>query len=364
MTKIDNVRVSQQADDPEWDAFLASCPTGHHVQTSLWAQVKSELGWEALRIKILRSGEIIAGAQIMVRNLKPFGSIGYVPKGPVFAPGCCDQSGIVLEELLTLVSSNRLQLIAAQPPEQYPELEDQFRLAGFCHSWLELVPTATIQLDLSASKKELLGQMKRQTRQNIKRSEREGIEVRDGRPDDIHTFYKIHQQTSQRQKFSPYPQKYFLKMWDLMAERGNLVNIIAEYEGEVVSSLLIVPFGRTVLAKVLGWSGNYPEKRPNDAVFWGAICWAKDHDYQWFDMEGIHRKGAQAILGGSSLPKEFRNSPDFFKLGFGGNVILLPLAYDYVSNSIINRIYRAVFNSDERKESIHSAIDRIRRRIG
>jgi peptidoglycan pentaglycine glycine transferase (the first glycine) len=356
--------MSSEIEDKSWDDFLAQNHFGHHVQTSLWAQVKSELGWEALRIKILNSGEIIAGAQVLIRNLKPFGSIGYVPKGPVFASGCSDQLDRVLQELVNFAESNGLQLLAVQPPDNYPGLDKDFSSLGFSPSWLELAPTATIHLDLNASKKDLLSQMKRQTRQNIRRSAREGIEVREGGPEDMATFYKIHEETSQRQNFSPYPEKYFQKMWDVLAARGNLVNIVADYEGEVVSSLLIVPFGHTVIAKTLGWSGNYPKKRPNDAVFWGAICWAKDRNYRCFDMEGIHRASAMAVLAGSSLPEEHRRSPDFFKLGYGGQVILLPLAYDYVPNSIINRIYRNVFSSDERKESIHSAVDRIRRRIG
>jgi len=358
------IEISNDIEDKSWDDFLAQNPSGHHVQTSLWAQVKSELGWKALRIKLLNSGEITAGAQILIRNMKPLGSIGYVPKGPVCAPGSSAQFDIVVRELLNLARSKGLRLIAAQAPEHYPGLDNHFRSFDFYQSWLELAPTATIHLDLSTSEKEILSQMKRQTRQNIKRSEREGIEIREGGLDDIYAFYEIHQQTSQRQKFSPYPEKYFIKMWDVMAERGNLVNILAEYKGQVVSSLLIVPFGQTVVAKVLGWSGNHPKKRANDAAFWGAICWAKDHNYQYFDMEGIHRKSALAVLEGSSLPEERRKSPDFFKLGYGGQVILMPMAYDYVPNPIINSIYRIVFGSDERKESLHSAIDRIRRRIG
>jgi len=356
--------ISQDSEDPSWDEFLSNNPSGHHVQTSFWAKVKSELGWKALRIKILQSGKITAGAQIMVRGLKPFGGIGYVPKGPVFAPGCQDQFDVVLQELIKLTRSRRLRLVAAQPPDQHPSPEDHFRSMGFSQSWVELVPTATIHLDLRPSEKEILGQMKRQTRQNIQRSERDGIRIREGGPDDIKTFYQIHLLTSQRQKFSPYPEKYFLKMWEVMAARGNLVNIIAEYEGKAVSSLLIVPFGNTVLAKVLGWSGDFPDKRPNDAVFWGAICWAKNHDYSCFDMEGIHRGCAQAVLAGASIPEEYRHSPDFFKLGFGGQVVLFPLAYDFVPNAFANRIYRTVFGSDGRRESVHAAVDRIRRRVG
>ena len=105
--------ISDELEDKSWDDFLAQNRSGHHVQTSLWAQVKSELGWEALRIKILNSGEIIAGAQMMIRNLKPFGSIGYVPKGPVFAPGCNDQLDLLLQEMLKLARSKRRRIRGA-----------------------------------------------------------------------------------------------------------------------------------------------------------------------------------------------------------------------------------------------------------
>lgn len=364
MNNNHTIEISKDLEDRDWDNFLRQKSDGHHVQSSLWAQVKSELGWQAVRIKILNSGEITSGAQILMRRLSPFGAIGYVPKGPVTTPGDAAQLALLFQEMLKLAKSHQLRLIAVQPPQMDTGLEEQLNDLGFRNSWLELVPTATIRIDLSVEQTQLLANMKRQTRQNIHRSEREGIRVRQGRSEDMDTFYHIHQKTSLRQNFKPYPQNYFSRMWQVMGGHGNLVNMIAEYEGEAVSSLLIVPFGDSVIAKTLGWSGDHAEKRPNDAVFWGAICWAKDHHYRWFDMEGIHRESAQAILDGASLPEAFRSSPDFFKLGFGGQVLLMPLAYDYVPAPVLNKLYRAIFSSEARKRGIYSSLDRIRRRIG
>ena len=364
MKKNFKVEISTSLYDKPWDDFLAQIDYGHHVQSSLWAQVKAELGWKPMRIKIKNSGEIVAGAQILRRTIGHFGSIGYVPKGPVCVKDYPRIIPLLLEELVNLSKSERLRLVAVQPPCLYEGMEDDYKCNGFGRSWLELVPTASIQIDLTASQKEILSKMKRQTRQNINRSIRDGIRIREGGPKDVLTFYQIHLETSTRQKFKPYPQKYFDKMWEVMADKGNLVNIIAEFENEAVSSLLIVPFGNTVIAKVLGWSGNHPDKRPNDAAFWGAICWAKHHEYKWFDMEGIHRQSAEAILAGLSLPDEYRRSPDFFKLGFGGQIMLLPQAYDYVPGKHLNMLYHKFFANDDRKNSLYSALDRVRRRIG
>lgn len=358
------IEKSSTFEDQSWDEFLARTEFGHHVQSSLWARVKAELGWKTQRIIIKDAGQIVAGAQILIRKLSPFISVGYVPKGPVCSLNHQEAFCLLLEELVNLSKSERIRLIAVQPPCCYEEMEDYYKDFGFGSSWLELVPTATIHIDLSIDEKEILGQMKRQTRQNINRSIREGIHIREGGSEDIDTFYQIHLQTSLRQNFKPYPKQYFLNMWEVMAKHGNFVNLIAEFENEAVSSLLIVPFGNTVIAKVLGWSGNFPDKRPNDAAFWGAICWAKSHHYQLFDMEGVHRESAEAILAGASLPDEYRSSPDFFKLGYGGQIKLMPKAYDYIPGKLSHKIYRTTFSSEGRNQSFYSKFDRVRRRIG
>ena len=87
-------------------------------------------------------------------------------------------------------------------------------------------------------------------------------------------------------------------------------------------------------------SKPHADRRPNEAVFWAAIQWAKAHGYRCFDFEGIDPAGARAVLRGEGLPESLQHSPDFFKLGFGGQVILYPEAYDQVHNPILRWVYR------------------------
>jgi peptidoglycan pentaglycine glycine transferase (the first glycine) len=182
--------------------------------------------------------------------------------------------------------------------------------------------------------------MKRQTRQNIQRSEREGITIQEGNESDLNTFYELHIASSQRQKFSVYPLKYFQKIWDTFQPYGFVKIFLAEYHQAPVSTLLIIPFGNTVIAKFLGWSGEYAQFRPNDALFWHAIRWSKVHGYKRFDFDGINVSGAKAILAGNSLPEDLKHSPDFLKLGFGGQVVLYPPAYDMVYNPVLQWMYK------------------------
>ncbi len=44
-----------------------------------------------------------------------------------------------------------------------------------------------------------------------------------------------------------------------------------------------------------------------------------------------------------SCPDSLKQTPTFFKLGFGGRVALFPEAYDYVYNPLLRWTYAAVF---------------------
>lgn len=364
MTIQIEVLVSEEESDPDWDAFVAIVPCGHHVQTSKWGQVKGVLGYRAMRVIVCRDGIIVAGGQVLVKRITPFVTVGYLPKGPLLS--CWDPvlGEILIAELKRIIQANHIILLAVQPPSEGPELNSVLITHGFRPSWLELAPTATILLDLMPELDQIQAQMKRQTRQNIRRSEREGMIVREGTEADLPIFYKLHLVTSLKQKFKPYPEDYFTRMWSVFSTQGLISLILAEYQGAPVSALLLVSFGNTVIAKTLGWSGQYAEHRPNDAVFWASIQWAKSHGYRCFDFEGINREGAEIIVGGQPLPEKLQHSPDFIKLGYGGKVALMPQSYYLVPSPLLRWPYHKIFGIKMPRPAIYEQLDRFRRHFG
>ena len=358
------VQISDDVHHPAWDAFVASIPGGHHVQTSLWGQVKATLGWRAERVVITRDKHIVAGGQVLIRPIPVVGALGYVTKGPLCALEDPALAEMVVQALHRVSAAHHVQHLAIQPPNNGKAIAGQLLEWGFRLSWLELAPTASVLIDLTPGLDILLARMKRQTRQNIRRSERAGITVREGTEADLHIFYALHLATSRRQKFNPYPEKYLVQMWRVLHPLGHLHMLIAEYEREAVSALLIVPFGDTVIAKLLGWSGLHADCRPNDAVFWASIQWAKTHGYCRFDLEGLEPAAARAVLNNEALPESRLSSPDFFKLGFGGQVVRYPEAYDYVYNPFMRWLYSSVFRETGIGSAIYHTLDRFRRRFG
>jgi len=358
------VSLSDEPVDPTWDTFVSSLPLGHHVQTSLWGQVKNTLGYRAMRLIVSEDGRIVAGGQFLIRKLMPFVSIAYMSKGPILSTWDPTLAQVVIYGLKRAAQTNHFLVLALQPARYEQEFKSVLLNNGFRPSWLELAPTATIFIDLTQGVDQILKGMKRQTRQNIKRSQREGITTRAGSESDLSTFYELHVTTSQRQGFTPYPEEYFTRMWQVFSKQGLISLILAEYQSKPVSALLLVSFGNTVIPKTLGWSGEHAKRRPNDAVFWASIQWAKARGHRTFDMEGVDREGAELTLSGQHLPEALRHTPDFFKLGYGGEVVLLPQSYYFIPGILWRWPHQQIFGLNGRGQAFQEIFERYRRRFG
>jgi lipid II:glycine glycyltransferase (peptidoglycan interpeptide bridge formation enzyme) len=333
------VKVTKSLDDPEWDAFVSCTAGGHHVQTSRWARVKSSLGWKAVRISMTDSGQVVGGAQILVRKIPLLGSAGYVSKGPL----CNDQdpelAETVLREIIEAGGRNRCRLMAVQPPDNGDYLCGLLESLHFRESRLELAPTASLVIDLEPGPDKIIEQMKRETRHHIRRSERAGIVIREGGLTDLETFYTLYLKTARRQGFLPFRRDYFDMLWRTFSPPGWIALLIACYENEPVSAQLLIPFGKTVTAKMVGWSGEHSRFRPNDALFWASIVWACRQGYRYFDFEGLDPMGARVMLAGQKIPDKPGLSQDIIKYGYGGKVALYPPVYEHLPSRAFNWIY-------------------------
>ena len=354
------VQVSQTVEDSEWDGYIADAPGGNHAQTSLWAQVKALRGWKAVRIKVIQDEQIVAGAQLLLRSLRLVGTIGYVPKGPVISSSDPELPRFVMEKLHELVRAYRLQYLLVQPPSNGDNLATHLPDRGFCQSLTRVMPAATVLIDLSHPLDKILAGMRKKTRYGVRRSQKDGVTVREGAQDDLPTFHRLLTATSQRQGFSPFPLGYFSDMWHILDPPGYLKLFISEYEGEPVSAQLILSFGDTATAKQFGWSGRHGVHRPNEALDWATIKWAKSHGYRYYDLEGIDRDAAKAALSGEAIPEALQQTPTSYKLGFGGQVVSFPDAIEYVHNPLLRGAYFIVFPKIAKWPLVNRALNRFR----
>jgi len=178
------LRLSTAACDPEWDRFLSTTPGGHHLQSSLWGQVKSVLGWRAVRVAAVCDGRIRGGAQLLLRRLPAVGSVGYVPLGPVLDRDDPALRDAVLRWVQLVGRRSSTRFLVVQPPAGHEGVVDALRTGGFREArWLlEPHPSATLLVDLAQPEEALLAAMKRGTRYNVRLAQRKGVTVREGSP--------------------------------------------------------------------------------------------------------------------------------------------------------------------------------------
>jgi lipid II:glycine glycyltransferase (peptidoglycan interpeptide bridge formation enzyme) len=71
--------------------------------------------------------------------------------------------------------------------------------------------------------------------------------------------------------------------------------------------------------------------------------WAKEHGFRYYDFEGIDATVARAKVDGCDVPDGANDGVTSFKLGFGGDIRILPEAHDYVFNPLARWAYRTGF---------------------
>ena len=323
--------------DERWDRFVKDHPAGEHVQSSAWTRLKATEGWRAIRIEAADGDDLIGGAQVLIRDIPVLGSFAYVPKGPLSAD--LDTARSIIAEIEGLTNDHRIRHLTIQPPRGGEEVEAVLQRRAFSKAPIEVAPASTLILDLGASEDELMAAMSRTTRYNVRLGMRRGLTTRLGTRADIPEFREMLVATAQRQRFTPHSTGYLEAMWDVFEAEADIALLLIEYEGRVVSGRMGIGFGDTFTDKLGAWSGEAGKLRPNHAVVWSAIRWAREAGYRHFDFEGIDLAGALALRAGEELPTDVRDSVTSFKVGFGGAPVIMPSAWHRIDNRFIVWLY-------------------------
>jgi lipid II:glycine glycyltransferase (peptidoglycan interpeptide bridge formation enzyme) len=354
------IDVSEDAEHQDWDEFLQRTPGGHHVQTSLWGQLKATQGWRPVRLLVSRDGAIVAGAQVLIRSLPLANAVAYVPKGPVFGSDSPAVQEVMLDGLARLTKEYQIRHLSVQPPNNGHSLVEPLLDAAYRPSATAVAPVATVEIDVRAELDEILARMRKNHRRYVRHGLRQGVVGRVGTEDDLRRFYGLVLATSQRQGFPPYPLEYFTRLWRLFHPRGLIELFLTEYGDELVSGQLAIAFGDRVIAKNSGWTGQHSSLGPNYVMEWTTLQWAKTHGYHYYDLEGIDVRAARLVRNGEPLTEKLRKTHSFYKLGFGGEVTMYPCTYVLVPNRMLRWGYWTLFPKISDIRTIKRAMRRFR----
>jgi lipid II:glycine glycyltransferase (peptidoglycan interpeptide bridge formation enzyme) len=156
---------------PEWDQFVDRQPSAHVLQTTSWGALKSDFGWQAVRIT--QGG---CGAQILFRKL-PFGlSMAYIPKGPLGDRAEWDR----LWPAVDAVCKRHNSILLIVEPDLWTTGTNSSEPTipeGFQPGLQSIQPPRTIVVNLAGRDSDSLARKKQKTRNNIRQAQKRGVVV-------------------------------------------------------------------------------------------------------------------------------------------------------------------------------------------
>jgi peptidoglycan pentaglycine glycine transferase (the first glycine) len=315
----------------EWDDFVIS-KGGHLLQSWGWGEFKKRFGWEVERFAVYdEPGEIVQGVvQILLRDL-PLGRMAYIPKGPVADPEH-EETWIHLARLSREFSRDRGAIFLKVEPdrEDDPTVREPLQREGFRPAKQTVQPRSTILVSLEGDLEEVLMGMKPKTRYNIRLAERKGVTVREAREEDIPLFYRLLEETGERDEFGIHEEEYYLEAWRIFAPQNRVNLLLAYYGEELLGGLMVFALGSRAWYLYGASSDKQRNRMPNHLLQWRAMCWAKERGCSTYDLWGIPEEAGsgeedmEAVLKRGGLWGVYR-----FKRGFGGRIVRYP-SYDYV----------------------------------
>jgi lipid II:glycine glycyltransferase (peptidoglycan interpeptide bridge formation enzyme) len=332
-------------EDAEWDAFVAQHPNGSLLQTTNWARLKSRFGWHSQRVWLRRDGQLVAGAQMLIRSAAlGLIRVAYLPHGPIVDWADEEQVSVLFNQLDHAVYGERAGLLKMEPLLWQSQMS-QADWSALCQREDCLSDTDTIQpprtmiVDLKASEEEILARMKQKTRYNIRLSAKKGVTVRQGSAADIPLFNELIHITGARNTFGVHEPRYYQTAFELFSP-DDVALWFAEYEDKPLAAIMVFVSGNRA-AYLYGASGDEERQRmPTYAVQWAAMRWAKERGCHTYDLWGVpdhSEEELEAQFGGRNdgLWGVYR-----FKRGFGGRLERTVGTADRVYNKMVYRLYQ------------------------
>ena len=331
-------------DKREWEDFLLAHMEANFLQSWYWGEFHQELGHAIFRTGFYHS-DILVGAMLSIIEDAKRGRYLTVAAGPIIDWKNESLVNAFILTIRTIAKQSRCIFVRIRPPLVSSEFsKNLFEKCGFISAPMHLHAELTLQLDLSKTDAELLYDMRKTTRHEIKKAEKEGIIVTTTNDaNQIKSFYDLQIETSRRQGFVPFSYEFLLKQFSVFAKNDLALLYSASLNKKLLAQAFIIFYGHEA-AYHYGASTNEGRYHPGAYLLqWEAIKEAKQRGMEKYNFWGIapHDESQHRFYGVS-----------VFKRGFGGeevnylhaqDLIIEPVRYSLSSTvEHLRRIIRRV----------------------
>jgi lipid II:glycine glycyltransferase (peptidoglycan interpeptide bridge formation enzyme) len=274
----------------QWDGEILA-RGGHPLQLWGWGEVKAAHNWKVKRLLVLSGEEIIGAAQLLIRTLPfPFKALVYVPRGPV----CEEREREVVLEALANHAKQSYGAVAITVEPDWGMMSD---IDGWHEAPNTILIPRTLILDLNLSEDELLSRMTKKTRQYIRKSAGEAINVRRVKTrSELDACLMIYKQTAERAGFGIHSDDYY---YDIFEKLGQHSPVFAAFQGpEPVAFLWLAISQHTAFELYGGMNDEGQRLRANYVLKWHAIQTMKKWGIDLYDFNGLLNDGVSTFKQG------------------------------------------------------------------
>lgn len=317
-------------------------PEANFLQTSAWGKVYEIDGKETFYRGVEKDGKLVASALIILKPAKR-GRYLEIPGGPLLDWDKDKKTlKFFLEEVRKLAVEQKCVFVRMRPNiYDTPEREELAQELGLVKSPMHLHAEHTVMLDLTKTEDELLADMRRQTRYDVRRSAKLGIKVDyDNSKEAFDDFYDIQLKTAERQGFIPSTRKFIQAQREAFGDNARIYT--ASLDGTVLAKGLILLQKPEAIYHEAA-STDEGRKLPGaHALQWQIIKDAKEMGLKRYNLFGIAPPNS---------PHHRYAGVTTFKCGFGGEQVTFMPAQDLPVKKLH---YKAVHALEEvRKKRRH-----------
>ena len=308
-------------DTDRWNDIIKSFPEANFLQSPNYGRMNEILGTKIITEDFGGNGYDL----MLVRDAKR-GRYLEIPCGPLLNWRKHELVKQVFRTIQEVAKQEKCVFVRIRPQLKCtPENLKLLSSLGLSKSPMHLAAEHTVIINLNASEEELLANMRRQTRYEVRRADKLGIRVTSTNSEELFKeFQRVQAETAKRQSFVP------PSLSTLMAEReafgDNAKIYVAETaEGERIAYGLII---------CDGLEGDYYEAASTElnrklpgayALLWQVMRDLKNDGYERFNLWGIAPAGQ---------PNHRYAGVTTFKTGFGGEIVEYVPAHDLVISHV------------------------------
>jgi lipid II:glycine glycyltransferase (peptidoglycan interpeptide bridge formation enzyme) len=291
----------------------------HPLQSQAWGELR-----KSSRVKVVRF-RFKEGFQVTFHK---------IPKLP-WTIGYCPKSKMPSKKDLEIIKNEAVKqkaIMVKFEPNVRADSKIDMKKMGLVKG-RALFTKFSFWLDLTKTEAELLAGMKSKTRYNVRLAEKKGVRVvEDSSDKGFEDYWKLMEQTTNRQAFYTHDKAYHQKMWQEMKRAGQAHLFKAVYKGEILATWIVFILNGVIYYPYGASSIKHRELMASNLLAWEVIKFGKEKGCKKFDMWGS--------LGKNPDEKDPWYGFHKFKEGYGGELVEFVGSWDLVVRPVLYWLYR------------------------